>query len=79
MGALVRSSHAGRYSNIGLQTLASRTVLKASIRQILGDLVFLSGDHMNIGMDCAWFTTLESAVRESMAWDGPVPPNYEIP
>ena len=42
-------------------------------------LVFLSGDHMNIGMDCAWFTTLESAVRESMAWDGPVPPNYEIP
>lgn len=43
-------------------------------------LVFLSGDNrMGIGMDSAWFPTLESAVRESMAWDGPRPENYEIP
>ena len=42
-------------------------------------LVFLSGDHMGIGMDSAWFPTLESAMRESMAWNGPPPENYEVP
>jgi hypothetical protein len=41
-------------------------------------LVFLGGQHMNIGMDSAWFATLEAAVRESMAWDGLNPPNYEV-
>jgi hypothetical protein len=41
-------------------------------------LVFLSGPHMNIGMDSAWFATLEGAVRDSMAWDGPNPPGYEV-
>jgi hypothetical protein len=41
-------------------------------------LVFLSGAHMNIGMDSAWFATLEGAVRETMAWDGLNPPGYEI-
>jgi len=42
-------------------------------------LVFLSGKHMGIGMDSSWFPTLESAMRESMAWDGPNPENYEVP
>jgi hypothetical protein len=42
-------------------------------------LVFLSGKHMGIGMDASWFLTLESAMRESMAWDGPNPENYEVP
>jgi len=42
-------------------------------------LVFLSGEHMGIGMDSGWFPTLESAMRDSMAWDGPNPPNYESP
>jgi len=28
-------------------------------------LVFLSGEHMSIGMDSGWFSTLESAMRES--------------
>lgn len=42
-------------------------------------LVFLSGEHMGIGMDGAWFSTLESAVRESMVWDRPNPESYEIP
>jgi hypothetical protein len=32
-------------------------------------LVFLSGDHIGIGMDSAWFPTLEAAMRESMVWD----------
>ena len=41
-------------------------------------LVSLSGDHMSIGMDCGWFPRLESAMRESMAWDGQNPENYEI-
>ena len=41
-------------------------------------LVFLSGPHMSIGMDSGWFATLEGAVRESMAWDGPNPPGYEV-
>jgi len=42
-------------------------------------LIFLSGEHMGIGMDAAWFPTLESAMRESMAWNGPKPENYEVP
>jgi hypothetical protein len=42
-------------------------------------LVLLSGDHMNMGMDCAWFTSLESAMRESMAWDCGPPEHYEVP
>lgn len=42
-------------------------------------LVSLSGEHTGIGMDCSWFATLESAMRESMAWDGPNPENYEVP
>ena len=41
-------------------------------------LVFLSGRHMNIGMDSAWFATLEAAVRESMAWDGLNPSGFEV-
>lgn len=40
-------------------------------------LVFLSGPHMNIGMDSAWFASLEGAMRDSMAWDGPNPDGYE--
>jgi hypothetical protein len=42
-------------------------------------LVFLSGEHLNIGMDSGWFPTLESAMRESSAWDGQNPENYEVP
>jgi hypothetical protein len=42
-------------------------------------LVHLSGDYMTIGMDSGWFPTLESAMRGSMAWDGPDPEGYEIP
>jgi hypothetical protein len=42
-------------------------------------LIFLSGEHMGIGMDSAWFSTLESAMRESKAWDGPNPEKYEVP
>jgi hypothetical protein len=41
-------------------------------------LVSLSGDYMSIGMDCAWFASLEDAMRESMAWDGPNPEGYEV-
>jgi hypothetical protein len=41
-------------------------------------LVFLSGDHMSIGMDCQWYASLEDAMRGSRAWDGPNPENYEV-
>jgi len=41
-------------------------------------LVFLSGPLMSIGMDSAWFTSLEDAIRESAAWDGPNPAEYEV-
>jgi hypothetical protein len=42
-------------------------------------LVSVSGDHMGIGMDSGWFSTLESAMRDSMAWDGVNPESYEVP
>lgn len=41
-------------------------------------LVSLSGDCMSIGMDCGWIASLEDAMRESMAWDGPNPEGYEV-
>ena len=40
--------------------------------------MFLSGPHMNIGMDCGWFVSLEEAFRDSMAWDEPNPEGYEV-
>lgn len=40
-------------------------------------IVFLSGSHMSIGMDCSWFVSLEDAMRESAAWDGSNPDHYE--
>lgn len=42
-------------------------------------LVSITGDDMSIGMDCGWFSTLESAIRESGAWEGPNPNGYEVP
>ena len=30
------------------------------------------------GMDSGWFDSLEAAFRESMAWDEPAPPGYEV-
>ena len=41
-------------------------------------LVFLSGPYMSIGPDSAWFTRLDDAVRESQAWDGGNPADYEV-
>jgi len=41
-------------------------------------LVALSGEYMSIGMDCGWFRSLEEAMRESIAWDGPNPEGYEV-
>ncbi len=41
-------------------------------------LVFLSGSHMNIGMDSGWYASLEDAIRESMAWDEQNPKGYEV-
>lgn len=41
-------------------------------------LVFLSGPHTNIGMDSAWFASLEDAFRESMAWDESPPEGFEL-
>jgi hypothetical protein len=40
-------------------------------------LVSLSGPHMSIGMDAGWFASLEGAMRNSRAWDGPNPEGYE--
>jgi hypothetical protein len=39
-------------------------------------LLFIT-KHLNIGMDSAWFVSLEEAVRDSMAWEGDDPPGYE--
>jgi len=41
-------------------------------------LVFLSGEVMSMGMDSAWFASLEDAMRESQAWGQPKPPGYEV-
>ena len=41
-------------------------------------LLCLAGEPMNMGMDSAWFSNLEDAMRNSQAWDGPNPPGYEV-
>ncbi len=43
-------------------------------------IVFLSGDYTGVGMDAAWFPTLEAAMRVCPAWDsGKNPEGYESP
>ncbi len=32
-------------------------------------LIWLSGDHLNMGMDSSWFCHLEEAIRDSFAWN----------
>ncbi|MCA8987098.1 MAG: hypothetical protein KDA78_05625 [Planctomycetaceae bacterium] len=41
-------------------------------------LLFITGQHLSMGMDSEWYTYLEDAFRESMAWDGDNPPDYEV-
>ena len=41
-------------------------------------LLFLKGDHLSMGMDAGWYSSLEDAFRESMASDLPTPPGYEV-
>jgi len=41
-------------------------------------LLWLNGEHLNMGMDSGWYTSLEGAFRESRACDLPTPPGYEV-
>jgi len=41
-------------------------------------LLFIAGDYLSMGMDSGWYSNLEDAFRESMAWDGEAPPGYEV-
>lgn len=41
-------------------------------------LLFLSGEHLSMGMDSAWFASLEDALRNCAAWNGDDPPGYEV-
>ena len=38
-------------------------------------LLFIDGKLLNLGMDCAWFASLEDAVRQSRFWQGDNPHN----
>ncbi len=41
-------------------------------------LLFIAGQYLSMGMDSGWYSRLEDAFRESMAWDGDNPPGYEV-
>jgi hypothetical protein len=41
-------------------------------------LLSAHGQHMSMGMDSGWFTSLEEAFRGSFAWEGENPPGYEV-
>jgi len=41
-------------------------------------LLFIAGEYLSMGMDSGWYSNLEDAFRESMAWDGDNPPGYEV-
>ena len=51
---------------------------EALVRRIRELRVFLSGAHMNIGMECSWYELLEDVMRESTAWDVPGPDDYAV-
>lgn len=38
----------------------------------------LDGPHTSVGVDSSWFMSLEEAMRESSAWEGPDPEYYEV-
>ena len=40
--------------------------------------MFRSGPSQSMGQDNCWYLTLEDVVRESMAWHGDNPPDYEV-
>ena len=41
-------------------------------------LLTIQGQHMSMGMDSGWFVSLEEAFRDSFAWEGANPPDYEV-
>lgn len=41
-------------------------------------LLSLRGEHLSMGMDSGWFSSLEDAFRGSMACTLPKPPGYEV-
>ena len=41
-------------------------------------LLSITGEHLTIGMDCGWYSTLEDAYRESMLWDDDNTPAYKV-
>lgn len=41
-------------------------------------LLFLEGQHLSMGPDSGWYSSLEDAFRESMACDLPTEPGYEV-
>jgi hypothetical protein len=41
-------------------------------------LVFLTGQHLSMGADDAWFASLEDAMRNWGAWQGANPPDFEV-
>jgi hypothetical protein len=40
-------------------------------------LLFISGEIMSMGMDSSWFSSIEDLFRDSMAWEGENPVDYE--
>lgn len=41
-------------------------------------LLFLTGDHLNMGMDAGWYAMLQDAFRACAACDIPPPRGYEV-
>ena len=41
-------------------------------------LLRIRGQKMSLGMDSGWFISLEDAFRDSFAWDGANPSDYEV-
>lgn len=41
-------------------------------------MLFTTGRHLSMGMDSNWFSFFEDAFRESPAWDGENPAEYEV-
>jgi len=40
--------------------------------------MFWAGPDQSMGMDNAWYLSLEDVFREAIAWDGANPPDYEV-
>ena len=77
MGRAMSNLFAGLFWSTTLRTPASHFAFRDSAHHTHGCSSHGRARELNIGMDSSWFASLEDAIRNSVAWDGHNPEDYE--